>query len=95
MKTKFVETVPMSTYLVAIVISDFKCKGTEVEIKTERKVNVSVCARPNAYNQLDLAYEASTKLSVFFENYYGIEYPLKKLDHAGVPQFKYGGKKNI
>ena len=82
----------MSTYLLAIVVSDFKCRPGVSKPNDNRSVNFSVCARPNRYNDLDLAFETSLNLSAYFENYYGIEYPLKKLDHVSLPQFKYLGK---
>ena len=82
----------MSTYLVAVVISDFVCQKGVAKPSNTRNIDISVCAKPNAQDQLELALESSIKMSEFFEDYYGIAYPLTKLDHAGVPQFKYGGK---
>jgi aminopeptidase N len=69
----------MSTYLLAIVVSDFKCKEGVAKPSDSHSVDIRVCARPNRYNDLDLAYDTAIQLSEFFENYYGIEYPLKKL----------------
>ncbi|CAF0711353.1 unnamed protein product [Brachionus calyciflorus] len=91
--TEFNETVPMSTYLVAILISDFKCREGISE-SNYSNVQVKVCARPNAYDQLDLALNSSVDILRFFENYYQVKYPLEKLDHAGVPDFKYGAMEN-
>jgi aminopeptidase N len=69
----------MPTYLVALVVSDYSCRETIAHPILSKNVNVSVCARPNAYDQLDLAYNASVELLEFFEEYYNIAYPLKKL----------------
>jgi aminopeptidase N len=69
----------MSTYLVAILISDYKCRQGEAHPTRIRTVNVSVCARANAQDELDVALEASVKMSEFFEKYYGIRFPLEKL----------------
>jgi aminopeptidase N len=71
----------MSTYLVALVVSDFKCKSGAVKpvAALQRSVNVSVCARPNAYDELGLAYSSAVKMLEFFENYFNISYPLTKL----------------
>ena len=93
-KTDFVDTIQMSTYLVAILKSDFKCKEGQAKPSNTHSIDVSVCAKPAGYADLELAYEASIKTIEFFENFYGIEYPLKKIDHAGVPQFKYGAMEN-
>ena len=77
--TEFESSLPMSTYLVALVVSDFKCKNGIAKSSNNHSVNVSVCARPNAYDDLYLAYNSSIKLLEFFENYYNKTYPLKKL----------------
>lgn len=42
-------------------------------------VDVSVCTRPNAVNQLGLALNASIDVLEFFEEFYNVAYPLPKL----------------
>jgi aminopeptidase N len=69
----------MPTYLVAMVVSDYSCRKTIAHPILSKNVDVGVCARPNAYDQLDLAYNASVELLEFFEQYYNIAYPLSKL----------------
>lgn len=71
----------MSSYLVAILIADFECLygQSNMVIPPINLVDVSVCTRPNAVNQLDLALEASTKILEFFEVFYETKYPLPKL----------------
>jgi aminopeptidase N len=69
----------MPTYLVAFVISDFTCKNGTAHPDISKNVNVSVCARPNAYDQLDLAYNSSIEILEYFEKYYDVVYPLPKL----------------
>ncbi|CAF0852077.1 unnamed protein product [Brachionus calyciflorus] len=91
--TEFKETVPMSTYLVAILISDFKCRDG-LSQSSFSNVKVKVCSRPNALDQLDLALNSSMEFLSFFENYYQVSYPLEKLDHVGVPDFKFGAMEN-
>lgn len=91
-KTKFEPTLKMSTYIVAIVLADYKCinstvKGMEADIAT------SVCARPNAFDQLDYASNNSIKILRDLEDFYGVAYPWPKLDHVATPTFKYG--KNV
>lgn len=68
----------MSSYLVAVLISDFECRGDKAPTMSG-EVNVDVCARPNAYNDLDLALEASLSIIGRFEDYFQVEYPLPKL----------------
>lgn len=78
-ETTFEESVPMSTYLVALVISDFKCKYGVANAGPTGRVNVSVCGRANAYNQFDYGLQLSIKLLENYERYFGMEYSLKKL----------------
>ena len=71
----------MSTYLVALVISDFKCKKETVSNLGEYgKVDVSVCGRADNVDngQLDYALQIATKVIQYYETFYGVKYPLPK-----------------
>ncbi len=81
MKTEFNVTVPMSTYLVALVLSDFTClQATVPNMGANGEVDVRVCGRADevANGQLNYALEIGTKVIKFFEEYYGVKYPLPK-----------------
>lgn len=93
-QTDFFETVEMSTYLVAFVISDFECISKIIDLKFTKNLTIRVCSRPNAKNQLDLAMNASVSAIKFFESYYNIGYPLPKLDHVALPDFSAGAMEN-
>ena len=84
----------MSTYLVALLISDYQCISgqSDMTLPPANKLDVDVCTRPNAMDQLDLAQEASLRIVEFFETFYEAKYPLPKLDHVSSPTFAYGGK---
>jgi aminopeptidase 2 len=69
----------MSTYLVALIVSDFKCKETYATLKLTQPVKVRVCARPDAAHQLSFSLNVSTKIFQFFEEFYNVSYPLPKL----------------
>lgn len=69
----------MSTYLVAILVSDFTCRRDFAEPVYSKNVSVTVCARTTAYDQLDLALESSVSILEEFEKFYQVEYPLPKL----------------
>jgi aminopeptidase N len=70
----------MSTYLIAVVISDFKCRSTFYTSKlTNKNTTIEICAKPTASDQLDLAFNSSVSLLEFFETYYNVSYPLPKL----------------
>ena len=80
-KTEFSPSVPMSSYLVALVISNFKCLSqTVLGVGEEGKVDVRVCGRADAVDngQLDYALEMGTKLIKALEDFYNVRYPLPK-----------------
>ncbi|XP_063990680.1 putative aminopeptidase-2 isoform X2 [Diachasmimorpha longicaudata] len=83
----FEESVPMSTYLVAFVVSDFK----SVTIKNG---NFSVWARPNAINDSHYALTVGERSLKFLENYTGVDYPIGKMDFVAVPDFNGGAMEN-
>lgn len=96
MKTEFDTSVPMSTYLVALVISDFVCLNDTVQgIGAYGKVDVNVCGRSNAIEQLTYALKVSTKIIKFFESIYGVEYPLPKCGNNRIIKIKFTFKLNF
>lgn len=68
----------MSTYLVALVVSDFKCIKSTARPHLSKNINVASCARPNAINQLDFAHNVAVKVLEFFEKHFNVTYPLPK-----------------
>ena len=69
----------MSSYLVALVVSDFVCiNGTSSAGERGEPVRVSVCGRKNAADQLDYALDIAVRVMTFFREYYGVAYPLPK-----------------
>ena len=80
-KTDFETTVPMSTYLLALVISDFTYLEQRVEGMGEKGfVDVRVYGRAEAVDdgQLDYSLEVATKIIKYYEEFYGVKYPLPK-----------------
>ena len=77
-QTDFQETVEMSSYLVAFLVSDFRCIKSIAHPTYSKNINVSVCARPNAIDQLSYALDVAVKVIEYFESYYNVEYPLPK-----------------
>lgn len=81
MKTDFDATVPMSTYLVALVISDFVCLNETIqEVGDYGKVDVRVCGRNESVSngQLNYSLEVATNVIKYYEEFYGVKYPLPK-----------------
>ena len=66
----------MSTYLVAFVVSDFEFIMAEKE--TQDETQFRVWARKDALDQAQYAKEVGPKMLKYFEEFFGVEYPLPK-----------------
>lgn len=75
----------MSTYLFSFAVTDFASKT---------KNKITVWARAEAINQSDYALEISEKALDFYERYFGIPYPLPKMDILALPDFEVGAMEN-
>lgn len=80
----------MSTYLVAVIISDFKLAN----YTTKESKEYGVLARPNAINQSFHALSVMSPLVDFFETTFGQRYPISKLHMAALPDFPSGAGEN-
>lgn len=74
LRDDFEESVEMSTYLVAFVICDY----TNINKETENGISVSVYTPPPYISQASFALQTACRLMDFFEDFFGIPYPLKK-----------------
>lgn len=74
---------PMSTYLVAFTISDFEYLSANSSTGTVFKVWAPKDDLPKA----QYALESAQEILPFFEKYFGIKYPLPKLDLVAIPSF--------
>ncbi|XP_059093631.1 endoplasmic reticulum aminopeptidase 1-like isoform X1 [Tigriopus californicus] len=89
-RDEFEETVDMSTYLVAFVVCDF----AQVHSITQKGVNVSVIAAPHKIGQAQFALESATKIMDYYDEFFGIPYPLPKEDLIAIPDFGAGAMEN-
>ena len=85
----FERTPKMSSYLVAMVVGDFVCRAGNADGTPLR-----VCSTPDKRDLTAFALEAATVEVKFFNTYFGIKYPFKKLDLIGVPDFSAGAMEN-
>ena len=85
----FATTPRMSTYLVALVVGDFECNEG-----TADGIPVRVCATPDKKHLTRFALEAAIQQVGFYNRYYSIKYPFKKLDVVAVPDFAAGAMEN-
>lgn len=89
--TQFETTPRMSSYLVAFVAGDLQKKsatsksGVEVAIWSTKAHDAS---------NLDFALDIATRAIDFFNDYFGVAYPLPKSDHVALPDFSAGAMEN-
>lgn len=85
------ETTPiMPTYLLAFVFGELK----HASAKTKHGVDVSVYTTPDNVHLTDFALETAVKCLEFYEEYFGIKYPLAKCDLIALPDFGPGAMEN-
>ena len=87
---RFGETPVMSTYLLAFVVGDL----VSVEADAADGTTVGVWTTRGKENQAGFALDTSVKLLGYFNEYFGIPYPLPKLDHIAIPDFAAGAMEN-
>lgn len=84
------ESVKMSTYLVAFVVSKFEFKET---IKANN-IRFRVWSNPDLLDQSDYALQLGAEILEYFEEYYDVDYPLPKQDIVAIPDFVPPGMEN-
>ena len=89
--TAFEKTPQMSSYLLAFVIGELHKKTA----RTKSGVEVNVWATPaQNENTLDFALDIATRSIDFYDEYFGVKYPLPKSDHVALPDFSSGAMEN-
>jgi len=86
----FLTTPKMSTYLVAFLVGDFQCTSGESD-----GVAIRVCATPDKVALTPFSLDVAKRVLHYYNNYFGIPYPLKKLDLIGLPDFEAGAMENF
>jgi aminopeptidase N len=86
----FATTPKMSTYLVAFLVGDFQCTGARQD-----NVDIRVCATPDKVALTSYALSIAKYVLHYYDDYFGIHYPLKKLDLIGIPDFEAGAMENF
>jgi aminopeptidase N len=87
---KFLTTPKMSTYLVAFLVGDFQCSSGEQD-----GVAIRVCSTPDKVALTSYGVDIAKYMLHYYNNYFGIPYPLKKLDLIGLPDFAAGAMENF
>ncbi|XP_078036701.1 aminopeptidase A [Augochlora pura] len=92
--TFFEPSPPMSTYLVAFLVSDFECLESSLRTLNGTSIPVKVCARPMYKNKTRFALDVAVRAMEYYLTVFNIDYPLPKLDLVGVPDFNAGAMEN-
>jgi len=87
---KFATTPKMSTYLVAFLVGDFECSKGEQD-----GVAIRVCSTPDKVALTPYGVDVARYVLHYYNNYFGIPYPLKKLDLIALPDFEAGAMENF
>jgi len=79
----------MSTYLVAFVVSDLECLTSTSASKLPNSSNktILVCAQSEQKETGKYALEVTPKILSFYEEHFGIEFPLPKIHLVAIPDF--------
>ena len=86
----FDTTPKMSTYLLAFIVGDIAC----IEKKSKSGTLMRVWTTSGKESQGQFALETSLDLLDFYNEYFGIPFPLPKLDHLAIPDFAAGAMEN-
>ncbi len=87
---KFFTTPKMSTYLVAFLVGDFQCTSGESD-----GVAIRVCSTPDKVALTPYSLDVAKWVLHYYNSYFGIPYPLKKLDLIALPDFEAGAMENF
>jgi aminopeptidase N len=87
---KFFTTPKMSTYLVAFLVGDFQCSSGEQD-----GVTIRVCSTPDKVALTPYGIDIAKYVLHYYNDYFGISYPLKKLDLIALPDFEAGAMENF
>ncbi|XP_050532031.1 glutamyl aminopeptidase-like isoform X2 [Daktulosphaira vitifoliae] len=83
----FANTVPMSTYLACFIVCDFQSLEPVI---TDQGFPLTVYARRGQSDNMKYAQYVGLKSINYYINYFGIQYPLPKLDLIAIPDFVSG-----
>jgi aminopeptidase N len=87
---EFARTPKMSTYLVAFLVGDFTCLSGESD-----GVPIRACATPDKVQLGAFALSGAEFFLHYYDTYFGIKYPMPKLDMIALPDFEAGAMENF
>ena len=87
-RIEFQPTPRMSTYLVFFAVGEFEF------IADKKKVLIRVATMPGMIEHAQFGLDFGRKSLDFCEDFFGIPYPLEKLDLIAIPDFAFGAMEN-
>lgn len=85
----------MSTYLVAFIVSNLvNANEANQKIQLSSLPQINVWTRPEVTDMTNYSYTMTTKILPFFEDYFGIQFKLPKIDMVAVPDFGFNTMEN-
>jgi aminopeptidase N len=85
----FAPTPKMASYLVALAVGDFE------EVRDELDgIQLAVLTTPGKREQARYALDATKKILSYYHEYFGLKYPLPKLDQLAIPSTGAGAMEN-
>ena len=87
---RFATTPRMSSYLVAFLVGDFKCVSSSSD-----GVPIRACATPDKVELARFAVDSAKYVLHYYNTYFGIRYPMPKLDMVALPDFEAGAMENF
>src|SRR3989338_93323 len=88
-RVSFARTPLMSTYLFYIGIGDFEFNESNLGDTV-----ISIATTPGKSKLTDFAMDCTKKFLGYYNDYFGVPYPLPKLDLIAVPDFESGAMEN-
>mmetsp|Transcript_115080 Transcript_115080/g.245862 ORF Transcript_115080/g.245862 Transcript_115080/m.245862 type:complete len:882 (+) Transcript_115080:55-2700(+) len=86
----FMDSPKMSSYLLAFVVGEFDF----LQAQTQHGVSVRVFTPPGHSSEGEFALNVACKSLDGYDDYFGIPYPLPKLDMVAIPEFAAGAMEN-
>ena len=86
---RFASTPRMSTYLVAMIVGDFKCIESSAD-----GIPLRICGAPDRVQNGRYAMKLTEAIVRHLNRYYGIRYPFGKLDQIALADFQAGAMEN-
>ena len=74
---------------VALAVGDFECQSG-----TPDGIPIRICSTPTRKGRPGFALEAAAEIIGYYNRYYSVKYPFKKLDVVAVPDFAAGAMEN-